>query len=46
MEAYQLLIHLNLELHKPEIRAWLHSEESAPELREMLENLPCLGETH
>lgn len=46
MQAYQKLVRLNLELHKPEVEQWLHSDDSQPELKEMLENLPCLGEIH
>jgi hypothetical protein len=46
IQAYQKLLKINFELHKPEVRAWLHSEDSQPELKEMLENLPCLSEIH
>ena len=46
IQAYQRLVQLNLELHKPEVEQWLHSEEAEPALKEMLVNVPCLGEIH
>jgi hypothetical protein len=46
IQAYQRLVRLNLELHKPAVEKWLHSEDSNPELKEMLLNLPCLGQIH
>jgi len=44
IQAYQRLVQLNLELHKPEVAQWLHSEDAEPALKEMLENVPCLGQ--
>jgi len=44
--AYQQLIQLNLELYKPEVANWLHSEEAEPALKEMLVNVPCAGNIH
>ena len=44
--AYQRLIQLNLELHKPEVEEWLHSEDAEPALKEMLANVPCMGQIH
>ena len=44
--AYRQLVQLNLTLHKPEVEAWLHSEEAEPALKDMLENVPCFGEIH
>ena len=44
--AYQQLARLNLELHKPEVEEWLHSEASAPALKAMLEHVPCFGALH
>lgn len=46
IQAYQRLVQLNLELHKPEVEQWLHSEDAEPALREMLAHLPCLGQIH
>ncbi len=44
--AYQRLVQLNLELHKPEVEDWLHSKEAEPALAEMLVNVPCVGHIH
>ena len=44
--AYQRLIQLNLESGKPEVTAWLHSSETAPELREFLALVPCSATIH
>jgi hypothetical protein len=44
--AYQRLVQLNLELHKPEVTDWLHSEDAEPALKKMLENVPSLGHVH
>jgi hypothetical protein len=44
IQAYHRLVQLNLELHKPEVEKWLHSEEAEPALKEMLVNVPCLGQ--
>ena len=44
--AYQRLIQLNLELHKPEVEEWLHSEDAEPVLKEMLAYVPCAGHIH
>ena len=44
--AYQQLIQLNLELYKPEVADWLHSEKAEPVLKEMLVNVPCAGNIH
>jgi hypothetical protein len=46
IQAYEKLVKLNLELHKPEVEKWLHSDDSQPELKEMLLNLPCLGQIY
>ncbi len=44
--AYQRLLQLNLESHKPEVADWLHSEDAEPVLKEMLVNVPCVGRVH
>ena len=44
--AYQQLIKLNLELYKPEVADWLHSEEAEPVLKAMLVHVPCAGNIH
>jgi len=44
--AYQMLVKLNLELHKPEVEQWLHSEEAEPALKKMLADVPCPVEIH
>ncbi len=44
--AYQRLVQLNLELHKPEVKNWLHSKEAEPALTVMLANVPCIGHIH
>jgi hypothetical protein len=44
--AYQQLIQLNLELYKPEVADWLHSEDAEPVLKEMLVHVPCAGNIH
>jgi len=46
MLAYQRLVQLNLELYKPEVTDWLHSEDAEPALKELLKNVPCLGHVH
>jgi len=46
MRAWQQLMQLNLESWKPEVTAWLHSEEAQPELREFLALVPCSTTLH
>jgi hypothetical protein len=46
LQAYQRLIQLNLESWKPEVTAWLHSEETAPELAQFLVLVPCSATVH
>jgi hypothetical protein len=41
IQAFRQLLQLNLESHKPEVADWLHSEESEPERKALLENVPC-----
>lgn len=44
--AYQRLVQLNLELYRPEVENWLHSEDAEPALKEILANVPCAGHIH
>jgi hypothetical protein len=44
--AYQKLMQLNLELWKPAVADWLHSEDAGPVLKELLVNVPCVGHVH
>ena len=46
IQAFQRLVQLNLESHKPEVADWLHSEEAEPELKSLLENVPCSVTIH
>ena len=41
IQAFQKLIQLNMESWKPEVADWLHSEDAEPELKELLEMVPC-----
>jgi hypothetical protein len=41
IQAYKRLIQLNMESWKPEVNDWLHSEDAAPELAELLAAVPC-----
>jgi len=46
LRAWQQLLKLNLESWRPEVAAWLHSEETQPELREFLALVPCSTTVH
>ena len=46
IRAYQRLIQLNMESWKPEVTDWLHSEEAEPELKALLEIVPCSTTIH
>jgi hypothetical protein len=46
IEAWQQLMTLNLEGHKPEVADWLHSEEAEPVLQQLLANVPCSITVH
>lgn len=46
LRANEELFRLNLELHDPEVAAWLHSAEAEPTLRELLLNAPGFGSIH
>lgn len=44
--AYQQLLALNLQMYKPEVTEWLHSEEAEPVLTQILLNVPCPETLH
>jgi hypothetical protein len=46
VEAYRQLVALNLQLNKPEVADWLHSDEAEPVLQQLLLNVPCAGTLH
>ena len=41
VEAWRQLLAINLQLCKPEVTDWLHSEEAEPVLQQILVNIPC-----
>lgn len=46
LRAWQQLLQLNLESWKPEVAAWLHSDEAQAQLREFLALVPCSTTLH
>ena len=44
--AYQKLLQLNWQVWKPEVAAWLHSEDAEPVLKELLVAVPCSATLH
>jgi hypothetical protein len=44
--AWQQLFQLNMQLYKPEVTDWLHSDEAAPVLANILVNVPCSRTLH
>lgn len=44
--AWQQLQELNMQLYKPEVTDWLHSEEAQPVLTQILVNVPCSMTLH
>ncbi len=46
IQAWQQLLQLNLESHKPQVTDWLHSEDAEPVLRQILAYVPCAGSIH
>ncbi len=46
IQAWQQLLQLNLESHKPQVTDWLHSEDAEPVLRQLLVYVPCAGLVH
>jgi hypothetical protein len=46
VKAYLRLIALNLGSWKPQVAEWLHSEDAAPELRDLLVRVPCSPTVH
>ena len=46
IQAYLQLIALNLGSWKPQVAEWLHSEDAAPELKELLAMVPCSPTVH
>ena len=44
--AWQQLQDLNLQLNKPDVADWLHSEEASPVLATLLANVPCSVTEH
>ena len=45
-DAWRQLMALNLQLYKPEVSDWLHSEEAEPVLTQILLNVPCSETLH
>jgi hypothetical protein len=46
VHAYLKLVELNMASWKPDVAAWLHSDEAQLPLRELLENVPCSPTVH
>jgi hypothetical protein len=46
IQAYQQLLKLNWDSWKPEVAEWLHSEDAAPVLKELLAAVPCPAVLH
>lgn len=46
IEAWQQLMTLNLQGHKPEVADWLRSADAEPVLKTMLVNVPCSHTVH
>lgn len=46
IQAYLRLVELNLGSWKPQVAAWLHSEEAEPSLKELLIMVPCSPTVH
>lgn len=46
VHAYLELIELNMRAWRPEVTAWLHSEESAEALGKLLAIVPCSPAVH
>lgn len=46
IQAYQTLMQLNMQSWKPEVNDWLHSEDAAPVLKDLLASVPCSGTLH
>jgi hypothetical protein len=46
VDAYRQLLALNLQMYKPEVADWLHSDEAEPVLMQILLNVPCSETVH
>ena len=46
IDAWRQLMALNMQLYKPEVSDWLHSEEAEPVLTQILLNVPCSETLH
>jgi len=46
VHAYLQLLHLNLNLWKPQVAEWLHSEEADSSLKLLLLTVPCSPTIH
>ena len=46
IHAYLELIELNMRVWRPEVAAWLHSDESAEALGRLLAIVPCSPTVH
>ena len=46
VQAYLRLIELNMGSWKPQVAAWLHSQEAEAPLRELLVMIPCSPTLH
>jgi hypothetical protein len=46
VQALHQLFEINLQIYKPEVSEWLHSEEAEPLLNQILVNVPCSTTMH
>ena len=46
IHAYLQLMQLNMASWKPHVAAWLHSEDAAPSLKQLLTIVPCSPTLH
>jgi hypothetical protein len=46
INAYLRLMELNMASWKPQVAAWLHSEDAEPSLKQLLALVPCSPTLH
>jgi len=46
INAHLQLMALNFQSWKPDVEKWLHSEEAAPSLQQLLAHVPCSPTLH
>ena len=46
LQAYRQLVSLNLQSWRPEVAEWLHSDDAAPQLKQLLAAVPCSSTVH